>query len=168
MKFQFRDIADMEGKMHIYSVYNADETICRRKDVTLSGPIDVKLWIEAKSYGIARIHGQLTAAMELQCARCLILFNETYVIPFDEQFKLKGSTDSSPEREEIMVTDDCVDLKLYVEEALFMKMPYAPLCNEACKGLCPICGNNRNEHRCGCLSERINPRLAVLQHFFKK
>lgn len=117
------------------------------------------------------MHGQLTARLELVCSRCLTSFTETYVIPFDEQFKLTDSTDLSPEEEEddvTAVTEDLIDLQPYVEVALLLALPFAPLCSESCKGLCPTCGTNRNEQSCGCSNERIDPRLAGLQDFFKK
>ncbi|EPY10118.1 MULTISPECIES: YceD family protein [Paenibacillus] len=171
MEFRFRDIVAGRGETQIDTAFRADEVARERSDVAISEPVHVELSVKAEGDGFARAHGKLTAKMELQCSRCLTSFTETYVIPFDEQFKLKDSTDLPAEGDEedvITVADDLVDLKPYVEEALLMNLPYAPLCDEACKGLCPTCGTNRNEHPCGCSTERIDPRLAGLQDFFKK
>lgn len=42
-------------------------------------------------------------------------------------------------------------------------LPIKPLCGEGCKGLCPVCGNNRNSSPCACSQDRGDPRLAALR-----
>ena len=51
----------------------------------------------------------------------------------------------------------------YIREAVLLELPYAPVCREDCKGLCPVCGVDRNRESCSCNTERIDPRLAVLK-----
>jgi uncharacterized metal-binding protein YceD (DUF177 family) len=43
------------------------------------------------------------------------------------------------------------DLELgpLLSEAFALELPYTALCKEDCKGLCPVCGANRNEMDCG-------------------
>ena len=50
-----------------------------------------------------------------------------------------------------------------VWEEFSLALPVAPLCREDCKGLCPICGGNKNTDACACSAERGDPRLAVLR-----
>jgi uncharacterized protein len=38
-----------------------------------------------------------------------------------------------------------------------------PLCDEACLGLCPSCGANRNDDPCHCGSESRDPRWDALR-----
>ncbi|RDI95607.1 DUF177 domain-containing protein [Meiothermus sp. QL-1] len=42
-----------------------------------------------------------------------------------------------------------LDLSLFLSEAFALELPYTVLCREDCKGLCPVCGANRNEVDCG-------------------
>jgi uncharacterized protein len=44
-----------------------------------------------------------------------------------------------------------------------MSVPLAPLCEEACRGLCPICGEmiGASDHRC--TREQIDDRWAALK-----
>ena len=58
-----------------------------------------------------------------------------------------------------------LDLKDYVWEVLLLNMPERVLCSDDCRGLCPICGHNKNEGECGCKEDEIDPRLAVLNTF---
>ena len=43
-----------------------------------------------------------------------------------------------------------LDLHSAVREALFDAYPSKVLCREDCAGLCPICGENRNDGPCAC------------------
>ena len=58
-----------------------------------------------------------------------------------------------------------LDLKSYVWEVLLLNLPERVLCSDDCKGLCPVCGHNRNETECGCKEEDVDPRFAVLRDF---
>ncbi|HEV8596474.1 MAG TPA: DUF177 domain-containing protein, partial [Candidatus Dormibacteraeota bacterium] len=37
------------------------------------------------------------------------------------------------------------------------------LCREDCRGLCPVCGGNRNLVTCACPERAADPRLAALK-----
>ena len=37
-----------------------------------------------------------------------------------------------------------IDLSGELRDELVLAMPFNPLCDEACRGLCPLCGGNRN------------------------
>lgn len=44
-----------------------------------------------------------------------------------------------------------------------LALPVKPLCDEQCKGLCPVCGVNRNTGHCSCGKVEGDPRLAALR-----
>ena len=55
-----------------------------------------------------------------------------------------------------------IDLEPVFREQFVLAVPYAPLCTEDCKGLCPQCGIDRNTASCSC-EPPIDPRLAPLK-----
>ena len=55
-----------------------------------------------------------------------------------------------------------VDLVPLVRDAVLLGLPPAPLCEEGCRGLCQVCGANRNEVRCSCDVSPPDPRWAAL------
>jgi uncharacterized protein len=59
-------------------------------------------------------------------------------------------------------TGDVIDLEPLVREQFVLSIPYAPLCKEDCRGLCPQCGIDRNVASCECAAP-IDPRFAALQ-----
>jgi uncharacterized protein len=56
-----------------------------------------------------------------------------------------------------------IDLKPAVREQILLQIPGSPLCDEACKGLCPKCGRDLNEGDCGCDRPVMDPRWAALK-----
>ena len=45
--------------------------------------------------------------------------------------------------------------------AFVTEMPYTVLCEEGCKGLCPVCGADRNVEDCGHEPEAFHPFLGL-------
>ncbi|HXT70829.1 MAG TPA: DUF177 domain-containing protein [Vicinamibacterales bacterium] len=121
-----------------------------------------------------RLVGRVATSLEMACGRCL----EPFAIPVDAGFDLLflPQTDDGPadEREvqdsDVGVTfykDDVIDLGEVMREQFLLALPMKPLCRPDCKGLCPVCGINRNRETCECKEEWVDPRLAVLKKLIK-
>ncbi|AFV75737.1 DUF177 domain-containing protein [Thermus oshimai] len=54
-----------------------------------------------------------------------------------------------------------LDLLPFLTEAFVTEMPYTVLCQEGCKGLCPVCGADRNLVDCGHEEEGFHPFTAL-------
>jgi uncharacterized protein len=140
-----------------------------RGDVLSAGPLHIELQARGEEQ-IAVVEGRLTVELEMACSRCLNPVKEHIEIPFAERFAHipdKDKDDDEEDEDVSVVQDDKVDLTPYVEQALLLALPYAPLCSEDCKGLCQECGKDLNLGECGCSRVRIDPRLAGLKDFFK-
>jgi uncharacterized protein len=64
--------------------------------------------------------------------------------------------------------DETIDLGEVIREQFYLALPMKPLCQDACKGLCPVCGVNRNRETCNCTQEWVDPRLAALADLKKQ
>ena len=137
------------------------------RDVFPLGPLEYRLTAQASNRRIL-VTGELVCELRLLCSRCLSPIEERFVIPFEEQFQVMKETDPQPDEDDdfVPVTGERIDLRPFLEEELVVHLPLAPLCSDACKGLCPECGTNRNERTCDCKTERIDPRLEALQNWF--
>lgn len=73
--------------------------------------------------------------------------------------------DSEADEEIISLVDGVLVINLagLLWEEFVLALPVKPLCRPDCKGLCPICGQNRNEGSCSCVREEGDPRLAALR-----
>lgn len=55
-----------------------------------------------------------------------------------------------------------IDLEPLFREQFVLAIPYAPLCQPDCQGLCSQCGTDLNKAKCTC-EKPIDPRLSVLK-----
>ncbi|MGG1555027.1 MULTISPECIES: YceD family protein [Paenibacillus] len=168
MHFRFKELALKTNRKQLSEVLDLNEPFEGRQDILSHGPIRADLHAEYED-GQVRVNGTLTVDAELSCSRCLSHTNQTIVLPFEEVFMQKPEEEDPDLDEDIhLVVGDKVELEPYVIENVVVGLPYIPLCDEACKGLCPVCGGNRNQQDCGCKVEKIDPRLAGLADFFNK
>lgn len=59
-------------------------------------------------------------------------------------------------------SNDYVDLSDVVTEQLHLQVPFQPLCQETCKGICHHCGTDLNFGRCACAKLVSSDPFAVL------
>lgn len=62
----------------------------------------------------------------------------------------------------VEVTGEILDTDLLVAEQAQLELPTRPLCREDCRGLCPVCGGDRNDRDCDCVTEMSDPRWSAL------
>jgi uncharacterized protein len=56
-----------------------------------------------------------------------------------------------------------IDLDELVREEILLAVPDHVLCSEECKGLCPVCGIDRNVGSCECQSHEVDTRWEALR-----
>lgn len=56
-----------------------------------------------------------------------------------------------------------IDPEDILREQLSLGLPSRLLCDEGCKGLCPLCGGNRNRGECKCPPKKAENVFAVLE-----
>lgn len=111
----------------------------------------------------------------LPCARCLEdveVNGETFFMvelkpkALQPEQKKCEEIDEEEEIEEKFLEEEFFETKELVLEQLYLLLPTKVLCKEDCKGLCPICGENKNLVQCSCIE--IDPRWEPLKNLFKK
>jgi uncharacterized protein len=115
------------------------------------------------------VRGHLSGHLELTCGRCLTSFTHPVDTDFDLLLAPKPET-AAPEEEELgpadldmdYYTGEVVDLESLLKEQIILMIPFKPLCDEACKGLCPQCGADLNRETCHCRPEAVNSPFADL------
>lgn len=105
-----------------------------------------------KVTGVLELHGDdvyvdgtIACAIVGDCARCL---RETRV-EFCEEFSVVYAVTRQDE-DDYLYKNGLVDLKLAIDDLIITSLPTVIYCQEDCKGLCPICGQNLNEKSCDC------------------
>jgi uncharacterized protein len=103
------------------------------------------------------VSGDARGTSEGECGRCLIEITQPVRVEFQELFAY-----SFDEAFDYEVHDDHVDLEPVVRDAVVLSLPFQPVCQEDCLGLCPECGvrlldNPGHEHEAP-----VDPRWAAL------
>lgn len=119
-----------------------------------------KLAIEARLESLhdgILVSGDVRGTAEGECVRCLIEVELPVRVEFQELFAY-----SEDEAFDYTVHDDHVDLEPVVRDAVVLSLPFQPVCQEDCLGLCPECGvrlldNPGHEHEAP-----VDPRWAAL------
>ncbi len=118
------------------------------------------------------IKGEWHVELEGECSRCLEKLTYPLKDSFYEEFiHLKSPADpkgfgevKEPDKEERFVfKGDSLDLAEYFRQSFLMAQPLKMLCRTDCKGLCPVCGINKNNGECRCEQKGIDPRWAALE-----
>ena len=126
-------------------------------DIFPEATVIVALRLESFSGGV-RAKGRVEAPWHGICRRCSKAVSGVSVVQVNERFvDERGPGDD----EAYLVENDFADLAPLVHDAILLDLPLAPLCQEDCQGLCPVCGIDRNEASCDCPAP-LDPRWATL------
>ncbi len=118
-----------------------------RPDIEVDGPVRVKAQVQRKKDGV-RIGLEIEAGIHITCGRCLD-YIEKNITRQSEVFK--------PVKE-----DKVIDLIQIAREELVLGFPATALCREDCRGLCPVCGRNRNLRQCNCPEDsRVSQNIKI-------
>ena len=123
----------------------------------MGGEATADLMLEALPGPALVASGTVSAEWTGECRRCLGPAAGTVRIDVRELFDRVAD-----DEETYPLTGDEIDVGPLVRDAVLLELPLAPLCREACAGLCPVCGANRNDVDCGHEPDDRDPRWAAL------
>jgi uncharacterized protein len=116
------------------------------------------------------VHGSLHAAVRLTCSRCAEEYEQPLSLPLDAVYLPMQEFSSERARElEKGVADvyayaeQVIDVAEMVRDKLLLSIPLQPHCMVGCKGLCPLCGVNRNAISCQCAEEKLGSPFELLK-----
>jgi len=107
------------------------------------------------------VQGKFSGEIPLECVRCLKEFNNSLTWSLTElyAFNEKSVSDSG-----LIIPEDAqIDLESLIREYALLEVPIKPLHDSACKGLCPVCGQDLNVSDCGHRPEANDSPFAALK-----
>jgi uncharacterized protein len=128
---------------------------CSGSAVPQDSAVSADVVLDSVIGGVA-VTGTVTAPWVGECRRCLAPASGTLRVEVRELY-----TDDSDGEDTYPLDDDVVDLEPLVHDAVLLELPVAPLCRADCRGLCPVCGVNRNDEPCTC-APPADPRWSAL------
>ena len=117
-----------------------------------------------------RIGGHLTTRLESSCDRCLgpveipissdfdLLYRPMNTIAKEEEIEIPAD-----EMEVGFYSGDGIELADVATEQVILSVPMKVICGAECRGLCPVCGANRNLTSCDCAPQPQDSPFASLK-----
>ncbi len=146
---------DREGVRLQGSVHCSKMMLESEPHAAFSSPISYDLSARPVSGGVV-VKGTVSTVMDCQCGRCLRRYQHRVDLRNVCHFYEKSA------KEEIDLTPD-------IREDIIIALPQNFICGEGCKGLCTICGGDRNLKSCKCKAEnKPDAAWQALDVLFKK
>lgn len=108
------------------------------------------------------VKGHVEANVQSRCALCLADVACAVSAELDEVFTREPDPKDPDGRP---LQGHSVELSDVVKDALLLELPIRFLCKADCRGLCPVCGVNRNLSDCMCrVSQETNHPFSAFTH----
>ena len=157
------------------------------EEAVVRGPLSLTMTVGAAGK-LIHVHGAMDGTFVRECVRCLKEYEERIHLPFSGRYRMpdpptvrrsRAKTEQEADDAEVMETREedeetyaCsgerVEPAEMLREHIILATPFQPLCDENCRGLCPVCGRDRNQAACGCVEPAPMSPFAVLQQRWKK
>jgi len=169
----FLSVKEMElRKIRFDETFQAGQIDFSGEDLEQASPLHAVGSAEllANTDGELRIQGRLTVEMAAQCDRCLararfpleaafdLFYRPMSCIARDEEVQIDEG-----ESEIGFYEDGGIEIEDILREQVLLALPMQRVCSEVCKGICPVCGRNRNETECDCRISDIDDRWGALR-----
>ncbi len=103
-------------------------------------PENLQLRAEAwKDKNDLTVSAHIEGVCELTCSLCLEEFNNVFEKDITLHYDIKGL--------------DSVTIDPDIRDEIILEHPIRVVCRPSCRGLCPFCGANLNQEKCGCKTE---------------
>jgi uncharacterized protein len=121
------------------------------------------------------VRGHLDTRVEVECGRCLAATEVPLSFDLETEYYpeidiVTGQHLPAPNDDLAFTIDHNHELDLgeAVRQHLLLEIPMQTLCDEACRGLCPNCGQNLNEGPCDCPGEEADERFTPLRALLER
>ncbi len=151
--------------------YDLEEMFSKVEDQPLTRPVRVHLHLTRINDGVLA-RGDVDTALETACSRCVEPAEQPIRFHFEEQFRptidiatgqpVKADLDEPSDAAFTIDASHLMDVDEVVRQGIVIETPMHPLCQPACRGLCPRCGANLNQGACGCEPDALSGPMAAM------
>ncbi len=122
----------------------------------LTGDVAIRVRLDALLDGITVV-GSVTAPAQGMCRLCLADDRAPEVAEVDELYQVDLTDEDA-----FPIENGQLDLAPMVRELLLLELDGEVQCRDDCRGLCPVCGIDRNTESCECDTDVRDDRWAAL------
>ncbi len=193
MKVFLREFSDTERELHYTQsdlwVRKTVATVDEAKEILpLDRLTDYDITFR-KVDEVFEVEGEIKTQIALNCSRCTTSYPydilKKFNVLYSKDPKMAGLAESDPDTGKLSghnqghafssdvgletdyeishISQEFIDLSEVLAEQIHLLIPYQPLCQATCKGLCVQCGKDLNQGSCQC--DQLSPTgpLATLK-----
>lgn len=163
-------------KIQLSNIYNSESEFNSKDSPAIIGvnnlisDVHTKIFIYELNEKFI-VHGNIKYTLKLTCDVCL----EKYSNEYNEKFKLvvipeNIFDENNVSNDEFIILKNNaneIDFNDFIKDTILLNIPFKKKCKPNCKGLCPICGKNKNYYECSHKFVNIDPRLKKLKEIKK-
>lgn len=142
--------------------FGLDENLISAKGYKFLTPVSVKGNMNYQNEKLL-INAQVTFKIMAICDNCGESFEKDIKFDLEENFV---ENYNSHNEEDYLINQTSVEIDKPIIDNLLLNIPTRMLCKGSCKGLCPICGKNKNFYSCNCKS--LEDELEKLENPFNQ
>ena len=121
--------------------------------------------------GEVRVEGDLRVNIEGTCDRCTEGASYAVENHFDLVYMPASSVAGNSGEEEVAEAGvevgyydgSSLELNEILREVVLLALPMQLVCSEDCRGICPVCGQNKNQVNCSCVMAKADDRWSKLK-----
>ena len=123
---------------------------------------------------VIKVTGRLETTVTTPCSRCLAPVINPLALQIELAYVVDGNEDAATVEDVEVLSEEIglipftgpdIDLRADLEQEVIMALPLRSLCQEQCRGLCPVCGCDLNRSSCDCEPSVFHAGLAALKNF---
>lgn len=155
---------------HFVCAYSPDKVEVSGETYRITKKDDVKVTVKNNGGRKLLIKAETDVIFTVPCSRCLKPQTVDIPVRFENEIDMKLSAEERSQNldETEYINGYDLDVDRLVTEEILLGFPMKVLCDQACKGICSICGADLNLGECGCDRTELDPRMAVIREFYKK
>jgi len=146
------------GSLPLRGTIAGNDPLWGEVEFVFSGDVEVDLSVGELPSEQILVHGRVRAEISHPCRRCLEEVREVVDLPVNLVWappneESREGEDEGEEDDELRVLDprsSVIEVEAAIREEVLLAVSRFPLCRDDCRGLCPVCGVDRNVKECGC------------------
>ena len=152
MLMNIKNVLNVPGTSEKIGFTVSEERLSEVHGYVFHSPVQVEGSI-ANHAGVVLLKLHITFSLLVTCDRCLKETVQDFA--YEEEHVVVRMLESEEDEEDyILAQAESIDPEEIAMTDLLLELPTKMLCKEDCKGLCPVCGCDRNETDCGCLNDQ--------------
>lgn len=151
-KVEVRSLSEsLSSSRTVCGSFDVPEVDLGEQPYRFDGPLTFEVTLTNTGAGIVA-SGTVKARVVTPCVRCLCETCLDVEAEVEGFYVRPGHEDEFPEEQEVeLIGDDStIDLEPALTQSLVVELPFAPVHDPDCKGICPVCGADRNLGACSC------------------